>query len=122
MGEEYCVTGARETYCIFDSRASGADESAREVAVVLHGGAANVLWPLPENRYRWSFQVPEGKDAPLTSDTLKRLIAGLALVPGIAARDQLARHRGFEPRLVRRFAKRVARRRRGAPPKRSIQA
>ncbi|HEV2210467.1 MAG TPA: FAD-dependent monooxygenase [Verrucomicrobiae bacterium] len=38
-----------------------ADHCADEVRVVLDGQTTNVLWPLPNNRYRWTFQLLHGE-------------------------------------------------------------
>lgn len=105
MHEEYRSVGPRETYCVFEFEAAGGEEAAREMAVVFHGTAVNVLWPLPGNRWRWSFQVAENENAPLTSETLLRLMKERA--PWYRADIREINWRAiveFEPRLVKRFA------------------
>ena len=48
-------TGAADAYAVFEF--DGADEFPREMRVVFSGDKNNVLWPLPNGRWRWSFQV-----------------------------------------------------------------
>jgi 2-polyprenyl-6-methoxyphenol hydroxylase-like FAD-dependent oxidoreductase len=51
--------GESELYAVFELHADTPDEmrDLDEVRVVLDGGAASVLWPLGDGRFRWSFQI-----------------------------------------------------------------
>jgi 2-polyprenyl-6-methoxyphenol hydroxylase-like FAD-dependent oxidoreductase len=51
---EYEEVGAREFFVVYEFESD--QEAANEVAVVLDDATTNVLWPLPGNKYRWSFQ------------------------------------------------------------------
>ena len=55
LGLESQHAGDRQHFAAyeFESDAGGEDE----VRVVLDNATTNVLWPLPQNRYRWTFQV-----------------------------------------------------------------
>jgi len=104
MHEEYRTMGPRETYCLFEFESAGKDDRAREAAVAFHGDTANVLWPLPENRNRWMFQVPEGEDAPLTAEMMRRLLDERApWYRGEAIEITWRAIVEFEPRLVQHF-------------------
>ena len=48
-------------------------DAGGEMRVVFHGDTANVLWPLPRNRCRWSFELP-----------------GYAVNPGARRKERLA--------------------------------
>ena len=51
---EYERVGVRESFVVYEFQCD--QESANEVSVVLDDTTTNVLWPLPGNKYRWSFQ------------------------------------------------------------------
>jgi NADPH-dependent dioxygenase len=51
---EYEEAGAREFFAVYEFKSD--QEAANEVAIVLDDATTNVLWPLPGNKYRWSFQ------------------------------------------------------------------
>lgn len=55
LGVAYESLGARQSFvaCEFTSDTPGADE----VRVVLDETTTNVLWPLPDNKFRWTFQM-----------------------------------------------------------------
>ncbi len=55
LGLESEHAGERQHFAAyeFESDAGGAEE----VRVVLDNATTNVLWPLPQNRYRWTFQL-----------------------------------------------------------------
>ena len=56
-GLEYQRVGNTESFAAFEFEADV--QGAAELRVVLDEQTANVLWPLGDNRYRWTFQVPE---------------------------------------------------------------
>jgi 2-polyprenyl-6-methoxyphenol hydroxylase-like FAD-dependent oxidoreductase len=55
LGIEYTRVAGPESFAVFEFES--ADKVGDEVRVVLDESTANVLWPLPGNRYRWTFQL-----------------------------------------------------------------
>ncbi len=53
---EFEKVGEAQLFAVFEFTASG--ESCHEVRLVLDEDTVSVLWPLPDGRYRWSFQLP----------------------------------------------------------------
>ena len=60
----------RETFHVFEFDSPG--ERFDEARVVLHGESADMLWPMPGERYRWTFHVDRAGRP--TVDDLNRLI------------------------------------------------
>lgn len=54
-GLEYQRAGATESFAAFEFESSSA--TTNELRAVLDEKTTNVLWPLAENRYRWTFQL-----------------------------------------------------------------
>jgi len=54
-GLEYQRVGETETFAAFEFESEG--KIADELRVVLDETTTNVLWPLADNRYRWTFQL-----------------------------------------------------------------
>jgi 2-polyprenyl-6-methoxyphenol hydroxylase-like FAD-dependent oxidoreductase len=54
-GLEYQRVGKAESFAAFEFEAQS--ESANELRVVLDETTTNALWPLAENRFRWTFQL-----------------------------------------------------------------
>jgi 2-polyprenyl-6-methoxyphenol hydroxylase-like FAD-dependent oxidoreductase len=52
---DFAPAGEPSTFAVFEFAAAGGPS---ELNVVLDGGLTSVLWPLPEGRFRWSFQLP----------------------------------------------------------------
>jgi 2-polyprenyl-6-methoxyphenol hydroxylase-like FAD-dependent oxidoreductase len=52
---EYARVGETESFAAFEFEADA--KGPEELRVVLDEGSTNVLWPLAENRYRWTFQL-----------------------------------------------------------------
>ena len=55
LGLEQQRVGARQHFAAYEFECDGAGED--EVRVVLDDATTNVLWPLPQNRFRWTFQL-----------------------------------------------------------------
>jgi len=53
-------SGAASTFAVFEFSTDSA--SGNEVEVVLGSDTVSVLWPLPDGRYRWSFEMPALKE------------------------------------------------------------
>jgi len=121
LGIEFDEAGRSDLYAVFEFDADARPE--REVKVLLHEGGADVLWPLPDGAFRWSFQLDEqaepkfgasgsellkqidGQSFPqLGEGHLRTLIAERA--PWFAAEPRNLRWSvkvRFERRLARRF-------------------
>lgn len=59
LGIDFESLGEPELYAVFEltSAGAGVDQVGDELRVVFDQGTTNVLWPLGDGRYRWSFQV-----------------------------------------------------------------
>lgn len=51
----YERVGAPDSFVVYEFESD--QESGNEVSIVLDEATTNVLWPLPGNKYRWSFQL-----------------------------------------------------------------
>jgi len=123
LGIEYESVGASESFAVFEFHSDV--DLKNEVRIVFDGQTTNVLWPLPGNRCRWSFQldrteasaesrlkrrltVPIGRQAfpHLTRDDLDTLIRARA--PWFEAQVQQmdwSMEVRFDRRLVDRFGR-----------------
>jgi 2-polyprenyl-6-methoxyphenol hydroxylase-like FAD-dependent oxidoreductase len=52
---EHETVGRPECFAVFEFESDA--KFSNEVRVVLHKDTSNVLWPLPGNRWRWTFQI-----------------------------------------------------------------
>lgn len=57
LGTEYAAVGPTELFAVFEFQTSA--DLAGEVRIVLTQDTTSVLWPLPDDRCRWSFQRQE---------------------------------------------------------------
>ncbi len=57
LGVDWPSTAPAELYGVFEVAAN--EPVAAELAVVLGDGTVSALWPLPDGRVRWSFQLPD---------------------------------------------------------------
>ncbi|HVV73066.1 MAG TPA: NAD(P)/FAD-dependent oxidoreductase [Verrucomicrobiae bacterium] len=55
LGIKWRHAGQRETFAAYEFESDSPGED--EVRVLLDGATTNVLWPLPNNRLRWTFQL-----------------------------------------------------------------
>ena len=62
LGIDFPSSGDASTFAVFEFSSLGAARS--EVQIVLDEKTTSVLWPLPEGRFRWSFEIPDFKDHP----------------------------------------------------------
>lgn len=86
-GIEFPEVTPPEFYAIFEFRCPAVPN---EIAVVLDGPTANVLWPLPGERARWSFQI-HADDIPLESRIKSRMASkiGSQVYPYLTRDDLL---------------------------------
>ena len=61
LGIEWHHAGQPEAFAAYEFETDSAGED--EVRIVLDEGTTNVLWPLPENRLRWTFQLTRSHGA-----------------------------------------------------------
>ena len=54
---EYERVGGPDYFVVYEFESD--QESSNEAAIVLEDSTTNVLWPLPGNKYRWSFQLSQ---------------------------------------------------------------
>ncbi len=123
LGLPYEGLGERQHFAAYEFEADSAGEA--EVRVVLDDATTNVLWPLPQNRFRWTFQLVHS-EMPAEFPEKDRRAARLAQ-PQIDERireyvQKVARHRApwfaanikeilwcsevvFERRLVKEFGR-----------------
>lgn len=57
LGIDFAETASPELYAVFEF--AGGGHALHEVRVALGEGTADVLWPVGEGRFRWSFQIHE---------------------------------------------------------------
>jgi pentachlorophenol monooxygenase len=70
LGVDYADLGGRAHFGVFEL---GADTEAHEVRVVIDDDTTNVLWPLGDGRFRWSFQLADDWQAVPRTRTKDRL-------------------------------------------------
>jgi 2-polyprenyl-6-methoxyphenol hydroxylase-like FAD-dependent oxidoreductase len=58
LGMEYARAGETERFAAYEFES--AEPAPDEIRIALDGATTNVLWPLGENRCRWTFQLKEG--------------------------------------------------------------
>lgn len=58
LGIEYVRAGETERFAAYEFES--AERAPDEIRIALDGATTNVLWPLGENRCRWTFQLKEG--------------------------------------------------------------
>jgi 2-polyprenyl-6-methoxyphenol hydroxylase-like FAD-dependent oxidoreductase len=56
------TSGASNTFAVFEFSTVSPGES--ELEIVLEKNSTNVLWPLPDGRFRWSFELPDFEERP----------------------------------------------------------
>ncbi|HWW01913.1 MAG TPA: NAD(P)/FAD-dependent oxidoreductase [Candidatus Acidoferrum sp.] len=102
LGLEQENVGERQHFAAYEFETDAAD--AEEVRVVLDQTTTNVLWPLPKNRFRWTFQLVRS-ELPTEFPEKERRAARLA-EPQIDERireyvQRIARHRApwFEAKI-----------------------
>lgn len=71
---EYDQIGAAQTFAVFEFKSDA--DPAHELSVVLDHLTTNVLWPLPDNYCRWSFELP-GFTAPVGTRSKDNLLVEL---------------------------------------------
>ena len=76
LGCNFEPHGKSETFAVFEF--SGQLGIQHEGRVVFHDDSTNVIWPLGEDRGRWSFQVDADDSQALTEERLEQLIRSRA--------------------------------------------
>ncbi len=71
---EYDQIGEAQTFAVFEFKSDA--DPAHELSVVLDHLTTNVLWPLPDNYCRWSFELP-GFTAPVGTRSKDNLLVEL---------------------------------------------
>lgn len=120
-GLEYQRAGATESFAALEFESASA--ITNELRVVLDEATTNVLWPLAENRYRWTFQLmraelsgdfPEKErrsvhvDEPIIDERLRRYVQDVARQRAPWFTQEVKKVHwcsevSFERRLVTRF-------------------
>jgi 2-polyprenyl-6-methoxyphenol hydroxylase-like FAD-dependent oxidoreductase len=102
---EFEEHGAVETFVVFEFPAHM--DSLHEARMVFHDGTTNVVWPLGDERGRWSFQVDRDSSKPPELVNLRELISARApwFQPQIE-KIHWSTTVLFEKRLVDRFGRR----------------
>lgn len=87
MKIDFPEVGPAEYYAVFECQCGG--DGGDELKVVVGDGTADVMWPLPGNAVRWSFQLTDYADeeAELLKDKL--LAAGFGYFPTERAKDRV---------------------------------
>lgn len=73
LGIEYRRISPERAFSVFEFHAPM--ELGRELRVVLHDGLISALWPLPDGRCRWSFQIREPERHTASLDYVNALAA-----------------------------------------------
>jgi len=97
LGARFESLAGAQIFGVFEFTAEGGGVTADELRVVLDGDSTSVLWPLGGDRWRWSFQLPEGEVDP-GPRTKRRLVVQMG---------SEALHRLDESRLERLIAERA---------------
>jgi 2-polyprenyl-6-methoxyphenol hydroxylase-like FAD-dependent oxidoreductase len=74
MGVGYETVGQPEFFAVYECQSDWKCDD--ELRVVFDQGTTNVLWPLPENKFRWSFQLLEEHLREFPSKERSSLIIG----------------------------------------------
>lgn len=87
LGIDFPEVGGAEYYAVFECECAA--DGGDEMKVVLGGGTADVMWPLPGKAVRWSFQLTDYADeaAELLKDKL--LAAGFGYFPTERSKDRV---------------------------------
>jgi 2-polyprenyl-6-methoxyphenol hydroxylase-like FAD-dependent oxidoreductase len=102
LGADFDDVGPAECFSVYECVSSL--DFRNEVRVSFHEESTNVVWPLSQERGRWSFQVDEERPAPPTVDAVRELIRTRA--PWFRSRiDEISWHTTvrFERRLTQKF-------------------
>jgi 2-polyprenyl-6-methoxyphenol hydroxylase-like FAD-dependent oxidoreductase len=101
LGSRFEHRGDAETFSVFEFPCDLDLEN--EARVVFHRGTTNVLWPLPEGRARFSFEVPQSEPALPTLEALTGLLRSRAPWFPPPAEIAWTATALFERRVVDRF-------------------
>lgn len=73
LGAEFREMGSRDAFAVFEFQCSG--DPGHEVRVVFDGATTSILWPLPDGRCRWSFQLDDPQE--FEGERVKRRLSEL---------------------------------------------
>ena len=59
LGIDFPTCGKSSTFAVFEFSAVAREGAGEELQIVLDDKTTNVLWPLSEGRFRWSFELPD---------------------------------------------------------------
>lgn len=88
MQIDFPEVGAAEYYAVFECQCAG--DAGDQLKVVAGEGTADVMWPLPGNAVRWSFQLTDYADEEAEILKDKLLAAGFGYFPTERAKDRVA--------------------------------
>lgn len=85
-GGEFRECGPARYYGVFEFKTDY--DLNNEMALVLGDGTTDVLWPLPDQQCRWSFELPEYHDAPVETQNDRLTKAGFPSIPTERVKDR----------------------------------
>jgi 2-polyprenyl-6-methoxyphenol hydroxylase-like FAD-dependent oxidoreductase len=88
MQIDFPEVGGAEYYAVFECQCAG--DGGDQLKVVAGEGTADVMWPLPGNAVRWSFQLTDYADEEAEILKDKLLAAGFGYFPTERAKDRVA--------------------------------
>lgn len=88
MQIDFPEVGGAEYYAVFECQCAG--DGGDQLKVVVGEGTADVMWPLPGNAVRWSFQLTDYADEEAEILKDKLLAAGFGYFPTERAKDRVA--------------------------------
>ena len=88
MQVDFPEVGGAEYYAVFECQCAG--DGGDQLKVVVGDGTADVMWPLPGNAVRWSFQLTDYADEEAEILKDKLLAAGFGYFPTERAKDRVA--------------------------------
>jgi 2-polyprenyl-6-methoxyphenol hydroxylase-like FAD-dependent oxidoreductase len=86
LGAAFPEVAPSRYYAVFELH--GGDAPGNEVSIVLGDRTTDVLWPLPGNAWRWSFQLPDYADSEAEGRKDRLLEAGLGYFPTRRSKDR----------------------------------
>lgn len=87
LGAEYGIIGGPEFFAAYEFEADAPTEN--EISVVLDDNTTDVLWPLPGNKHRWTFQLVKSEVSREFPDKERRAIHVEHQKPDNATREYL---------------------------------
>lgn len=103
LGLEFPEVGPAQYYAVFEFQSH--EPASHEARVVLGERTTDVLWPLPDGYYRWSFQLPDYSDTEAEQLKDRLLSAGFGHFPTKRLKDRVPAsvEWGVPPALDRQY-------------------